>query len=207
MHLDTISGLSILIPLVTAGIVFKQLNKTLKKLSVFILFSAVTEYLAARYASNGLNNMFISHLYAFIQVPLVAWIFYDITTGIRRKIVVILAISFLVFSVINLALWESLLVFNSNQRYFAAICIITFCAFYFIQVFIEAKVVKIELEYNFWMSTSILIYTAGTLFLFIYVEKIMNAQNVGYWNINCILNIILNIGLTITLWMGTRKST
>lgn len=206
MQLDTISGLSILIPLITAGIFFKHLNKTLKKLSVFICFSAITEFLAARYASHGINNMPISHLYAFIQVPLLAWVFRDLISGIRQKVIIILSVLFLLFSAVNLAFWEDLLEFNSNQRYFAAVCIITFCAFYFIQLFIDTKILKIELDPYFWMSAGILIYTAGTLFLFIYAQEVLNGANNAYWNLNCILNIFLNMGLTIALWLGSRKS-
>lgn len=206
MHLDVISALSILIPLITAGIVFNKLNKTLKKLSVFILFSAITESLAAVYSLNGWHNLSISHLYAFIQVPLLAWIFYDIITGKWRKALVILTGTYLAFSVLNIILWESLNEFNSNQRYFAAVCIIAFCAFYFIRIFIDTKIIKIERDPYFWISASILIYTAGTLFLFIFVNELVSAGGVDYWDLNCILNICLNLGLTLSLWMGTRTS-
>lgn len=206
MQIEDISALSILIPLITAGILFRHLNKTLKRLSVFILFSAITESLAAIYFEYGWNNMIISHLYAFVQVPLLTWIYVSFIKGYRRKIILLSCLAFLVFSTINVLLWEDLMMFNSNQRYFAAVVILMFCSFYFIQVFVEAKVVRIELEHNFWMSASILIYTAGTLFLFILKTDLINEQNDDYWSLNCILNIILNLGLTISLWMGTRKS-
>lgn len=205
LNLDDISALSILIPLITAGIVFSNLDKTLKKLSVFIVFSFFTESLAAYYFENGWNNMIISHLYAFIQVPLLAWIYYSFIKGIRGKIIIISCLAYLLFSIINLVYWEDLIMFNSNQRYFAAVVILMYCFFYFVQVFVEAKIVKIELEYHFWMSSAILIYTAGTLFLFILKSDMMEEEMNDYWNLNCILNIILNIGLTVTLWMGTRK--
>lgn len=205
MHLDEISALSILIPLISAVIVFSKLNKTLKKLGVFIVFSVITESFATYYGLNGMNNMPISHLYAFLQVPLLAWIFYDLVTGIRRKLVIALACSFIVFSVLNLILWEDLHVFNSNQRYYAAVCIIFFCAFYFVQIFIDIKIIKIELDPYFWISASILIYTAGTLFLFIFAQEVLNSKNSAFWNLNCILNIFLNLGLTVSLWMGARK--
>lgn len=205
MQLDALSALSILIPLTTAGILFRHLNKTLKRLSVFILFSAITESLASIYFEYGWNNMIISHLYAFLQVPLLTWIYSSFITGSRKKIILISCIAFLVFSIINLIFWEDVLMFNSNQRYFAAVVILMFCSFYFVQVFVEAKVVRIELEHNFWMSAAILIYTAGTLFLFILKTELINEQNDDYWSLNCILNIILNLGLTVSLWIGTRK--
>lgn len=204
MPLYLISTLSILIPLISAGLLYRRMNKTLKRLSVFILFSTITEALAITYFENGWNNMVISHLYAFLQVPLLAWIFSSFIFGVRQKLILISCIAFLVFSLVNLALWEDLNEFNSNQRYFAAIVILMYCFFYFIQVFVEATVVRIETEYIFWMSGSILLYTAGTFFLFI-LKNELDSQTYDYWDLNCTLNIILNIGLTVSLWMGTRK--
>lgn len=201
-----ISALSILIPLISATLTYNKQNKTLKRLSVFILFSVFTESVALYYGYNGWNNMAISHLYAFIQVPLLAWIFSSFIGGLQNKIILFSTISYLLFSIINLIFWEDLDVFNSNQRYFAAVVIIMFCSFYFIQVFVQASVVNIELESNFWMSAAILIYTAGTLFLFILKSELMEEGSNDYWYVNGILNIILNIGLTVSLWVGTRKS-
>lgn len=206
MELYDLSALSILIPLVCAVILNKKLNKTLKRLSVFVVFSLITETLATIYFEYGLNNMIVSHLYAFFQVPLLMWIYSSFIVGVQKKIMLFSTIAYLLFSIINLIFWEDLDEFNSNQRYFAAVVILLFCSFYFIQVFVEAKVVRIELESNFWMSASILIYTAGTLFLFILKDQLIKALDEDYWNLNCILNIILNIGLTVSLWLGTRKS-
>lgn len=165
----------------------------------------MTEFIASYYSSHGWNNMPISHVYTFIQVPLLAWIFYDITTGIRPKIILFLTALFLTFSVVNLTLWEDLLEFNSNQRYFAAICIIIFCALYFVQIFVDMKIIRIELDPYFWFSAAILLYTAGTLFLFIFAQEVLNGGNSAYWRLNNILNIFLNLGLTLSIWTGSRK--
>lgn len=206
MSIGYISALSILIPFLSAILTYNKQNKTLKRLSVFILFSLCTEFIALYYGYHGWNNMAISHLYAFVQVPLLAWVFCSFISGIQYKIILYSTIAFLLFSVVNLVFWEDLHVFNSNQRYFAAVVIIMFCSFYFIQVFVQATVKRIELESNFWMSAAILIYTAGTLFLFILKSELMDKDSNDYWFVNGILNIILNIGLTISLWVGTRKS-
>lgn len=150
--------------------------------------------------------MIISHLYAFVQVPLLAWIFSTFINGKKKKVILVLCAAYITFSIVNVLLWENFLEFNSNQRYFAAVVIIAYCLFYYTQIFVEANIIRIELEPKFWISSSILLYTAGTLFLFIYNNELMNSTNQGYWNLNCILNIVLNIGLTVSLWLGVRKS-
>ena len=206
MGIDDLSALSILIPLILAGILFRHLNKTLKRLSVFIVFSALTELMTAIYFELGWNNYWISHVYAFVQIPLFAWIFSSFIAGFKKKLIFFSACTYILFSIVNLLFWEDLTEFNSNQRYFAAFVIVLYCSLYFIQVFSEAEVLQIERESNFWISSSILVYTAGTLFLFILISELMDHSGEDHWKLNCILNIILNLGLTTSLWLGKTKS-
>ena len=83
---------------------------------------------------------------------------------------------------------------------------ILYSTMYFGQIFQDAKIVRVELDPYFWMSASLLIYVAGTLFLFIMTKELIKSENNATWDLNCLLNIIQNIGFTIALWMGTRKS-
>jgi len=206
LSLGYFSALSVLIPLIAAGFTLRRQNGTLKKLSVFIVLTACTEASAIICSSHGINNMPISHIFTFFQVAIFAWIFSGILKGLGAKIVVILLITFTTFSILNLVLWESVFEFNSNQRYFAAIVLIMYCIGYFMHIFVKTHIERIELDPYFWMCASVLLYTTGTLFLFIFAEEILKGKNNTYWDLNCVLNIILNTGLTLTLWLGTRKS-
>jgi hypothetical protein len=206
LRFDTISALSILAPLLSALLTFSKQERVLRKFCLFILFSALAETAAIVYANNGWNNMPVSHVYTYGQVMISAWIFYDLVTGYKKKTIVVLLISFLCFSIINEMFWEAFKIFNSNQRYFAGITMIIFCTMYFAQLFKDVKIVRVEHDPYFWMSASLLIYIAGTLFLFIMTKELMKSENNATWNLNCLLNIIQNTGFTIALWMGTRKS-
>ncbi len=77
---------------------------------------------------------------------------------------------------------------------------------YFIKLFVDAKIQRIEGDHYFWFSSTLLIYTAGTLFLFILGKEVQTEDNYMYWDLHSVLNILLNTGFTITLWMGTRIS-
>lgn len=122
-----------------------------------------------------------------------------------KKIILASAIIFLFYSFLNISFWESLDEFNSNQRYVGGITVISLCLMYFIKLFIDAKIERVEEDHLFWLSAIVLIYTAGTLFLFILGKQVHTEDNEMYWDLHSVLNIILNIGFTITLWMGTKK--
>lgn len=206
MSICKISVLSILLPLSIGVITFVRQESALRKLCLFVLFSALTEVVSSMYANRGWNNVLVSHIYAFGQVILFAWIFYFLVHGIKKKLILTLLVSFIVFSIVNEIFWEDFRTFNSNQRYFAGITMILYCSIYFAQIFQDTKIVRVELDPYFWMSASLLIYVAGTLFLFVMTKELMKSENNATWDINCSLNTLQNIGFTIALWMGTRKS-
>ncbi|MFK7784125.1 MAG: hypothetical protein AB8B56_03355 [Crocinitomicaceae bacterium] len=205
MGFGHLSALTILIPLATAGISFSKLNKTLKKLSVFVILSACTEASAILLGSLGVNNMPVSHIFTFLQVLIFAWIFVEIFSGWGKRVVQSLLALFIGFSILNWILWENFVDFNSNQRYVAAIVLIVFCTGYFVHIFVKTSIERIERDPYFWMCASLLLYTTGTLFLFIFGQEILRTDHHTYINVNGVLNILLNTGLTITLWLGRKK--
>jgi hypothetical protein len=146
------------------------------------------------------------HFYTYFEVTGFSVIFYGFLNKWMKRIILAMCIFFLIYSLLNITFWESLDVFNSNQRYVGGIVVIALCLLYFIKLFIDAKVERVEQDHLFWLSSILLIYTAGTLFLFILGKQVHTEGNEMYWDLHSVLNIILNIGFTITLWMGTRKS-
>ncbi len=205
MTLSDISAISIALPTITGLVTFNRQNKTLKKLSVFIFITAIFESLASYYVESGWNNMFFFHFYSYFEVIGFAFIFWDLVSKIMKRVLVVLVSIFLIFSVLNITLWESLIEFNANQRYVGGVLILIMTLLYFNKIFIDAKIQKIEEDHYFWLSSILLIYTAGTLFLFILGKQVHTEDNYMYWDLHSVLNILLNIGFTITLWMGTRK--
>ena len=206
MTLSDYSACSILLPVLAVFLTLTRQNKTLIRLSVFILVTAVLETIAKIYVHYGVNNMFLFHIYSYIEVFGLAWIFYDLVKNWMRRAIVILVLIYLIFSLINISSWESLVEFNSNQRYVGGVAIIAMTLLYFNTLFVDAKIQRIEEDHYFWFSSILLIYTAGTLFLFILGKQVHTEDNYMYWDLHSVLNIILNIGFTLTLWMGTRKS-
>ncbi|MFT5777351.1 MAG: hypothetical protein ACI837_000283 [Crocinitomicaceae bacterium] len=205
MILDNISALSILLPALVAGITFYWQTKTLRKLSVFVFATLILEISAAILSSYHTNNMWIFHLYTLLEVVFIAWIYNDLSNNRNTKIVNVLLVVFIMFSAVNIICIESLKEFNSYQRFIGGVTIIIYALIYFVQLFKEAKIERLERHAYFWLNSAFLIYFAGTLFLFILTENILADDSHNYWNLHAILNISLNLGYTATLWMGVKK--
>jgi len=205
--LTILSGLSLILPFLTSILKYSSTDKTLKKLSVFIFLFVPIEFYAFYLNFTGQYNMHMFHIFTWIEGIFYALIFYDILKGRKKKAVIFLFSVFILLSIVSAIFWESInnYTFNSIQRTIGGIITLIYVLGYFAQIFSEAKVQKIETDTYFPLCASLLIYTAGTLFLFILAGQ-LTETNFVYYDLHSVLNILLNIGITITLWMGTRKS-
>jgi TRAP-type C4-dicarboxylate transport system permease small subunit len=62
----------------------------------------------------------------------------------------------------------------------------------------------------FWIDTAVLVYFAGAFFIFLlrnYLIEVMKDDQIVYWSLHNILNIIKNILFAIGLWQATKKPT
>ncbi len=189
----------------------RQKIRAFKKLSVLIFFTFIFQIIAFSIGLSGTNNMWLFHLHTWVETTLLSFIFIEILTSWRKRMTQILIISFFIFSIINIAQLESLLEFNSNQRYIAGVGIIIWILMFYFQLFQEAKIERLEHSPYFILNSSLLIYFTGTLFLFIFGKYVITEHNpeqvTDYWHLHSTFNILLNIGYTFTLWMGVKKST
>ena len=205
--LTLLSGFSLILPFLASIITYNKTDKTLKKLSVFIFVFVPIEVYAFYLNFSGQYNMHMFHLFTWMEGIFYALIFYDILKGGKKKVVPYLFSLFVVLSTVSAILWEPFnnYTFNSIQRTIGGIITLLYVLGYFAQIFSEAKVQKIETDTYFPLCAGLLLYTAGTLFLFILAGQFLTEENFVYYDLHSVLNVLLNIGITITLWMGTRK--
>lgn len=207
MILSKISAYSVILPLLVGAITFKKLSPTLRKLWVLVILYAAHESIALLLSAERINNMPVFHSHTWIETSFVTWIYADLLKGRMRTIMWVLFGLFLGFSLVNSVFLESIWEFNSKQRYIAGIVLIIYTMMYFVEMLRSLNEERIERHMYFWMNGAYLIYFAGTLFLFIMTKEILSTESNSFWDLHSILNILLNLGLAVTLWMGARKST
>ncbi len=203
-----ISMLSVLIPTGLSLAVFNRLTMPLKFLAAFLLASCLTQGVIYYYFINSMNNLPLFHLFTFIEFIAISVMYYLIFKSSRtlRTLVVILSISFLLFSIINLFKWEDIYVFNSNQRFAEFIVLLTYFLLFFRIALKGTFNLPLVQHPYFILTLGYFIYFTGTIFLFLNANNFIALDIVNYWMIHAILSIFLNVIYFIVLWKGSKFS-
>lgn len=190
---------------------FKRLRMEFRVLAVFIFLSAGIQAGAEVAARFGINNLFLSHLYAVLGVVALAG-FYRLLLRrfIPDAVFIILIAGFVTLAVATVLLWEPLDTFNSIPLTAEAVVFIIFALSTFILTLNENmnhQLREILRSLN-WINSGILLYFTGSLLLFYNGETIIHAiigrWSVYTWLIHAALTIILHTCLLIGLWLSPK---
>ena len=197
---------SVWAPFIAGALLIKRLTFELRLLVLLVMCKLVLELLANYLGSHGIHNLFLSHIYSYIEFSLMATIFYRLARIHTWKMFILISsIGFIIFSIINLIYFESFEEFNSNQRYLEGILIFVFCVGYFFKLIKKAEHVFLERHPYFILAASYLFYISGTLFLFLSSKNFMGADLHKYWEMHGLMNIWLNLSFVAVFWKGQIK--
>lgn len=197
-----ISAMSIIAPLFVGVVFIRTLLISCRLLFLLIITVAIIELLAIILAKYGINNLFLFHLYSFIEFGVISMIYYQLIRNTQqRKFILYFLVVFQGFSLLNLLFFEKITGFNSFQRNIEAIILMFYFFFYLFEIS------KLKHEYSlrnpfFILTFGFIIYFVGTLSLFVYANQIIQGTDNSYWLIHSVLNIFLNGIYTIALWKG-----
>lgn len=193
-----ISAYSAGIPIILSFFYFKRYNRTIRFLFYYLYISAIFDLISILLAEYKLNNILFAHLDTLSQIVFLGvFYYYSLKIQLIRKSVILITICLALFTIINGIFIQGFDHFNSYSRTAGNIFLIFPPLFYFYEVFIQDKIVRIEKEPMFWISVGTLIYYTGTLFVFILYmnhnfgvsEEISNQ----IWVVNSVLNILQNM--------------
>lgn len=187
-------------------ILLRKTKKTLGILSVFLVLNVIIEIVAFLISEYSINNMFVFHIHTVIEFAFVVWVALKIIKPVRAtEIAIILPAAFLVFSIIDAFYIENLDSLNSLPRGIEGLIVIAISVFFFYRLFNSEENFDLLKYPYFWLFSGWLIYFSGTFFLFIYNN--MAGFTITFPVIHSVLNILLNLVFTYTLWLGSRKLT
>lgn len=193
-------------PVTVAISKFKTQIKTLKLLSVFIIFNGVTEIVNYFFVKNWLNSLPIHHIFTVVEFSIALIISWMIFFPLRRKWFQLLAIIIIVLciSILDIAYFESIWTLNSIPRMIQGLSMIALSIAFFYKIFNDVETYQLLRYPYFWLYAGWLIYFSGTFFLFVYSYK--TGMTITYPIIHSVLYIFLNLVYTYVLWLGSRKS-
>ncbi len=209
-----------IIPILIGIIRINRLTLPQKLIWILMIYTLVGEIFAFWYVyvydipPETKNNLPMFHFYSYVEYGVIAFIFYKKANNITwKRIIIALSIIYYGFSIINVLNWESIWVFNSNQRFVEGILIFIILVGFFVQLLRNVEDVYFERNPYFWLSTGYFIYFAGTLFAFLFEKKFTEyalampkEDFIDYHgNIHGVLFILLIIHYSLFLWLKKKN--
>jgi hypothetical protein len=113
---------------------------------------------------------------------------------------------FLIFSLVNFIFLQKDAI-NSYNKFLSSFIVLCYCIFYFYRLMVELPSTHLQRMPMFWFNSALLIYHAGTIFLFAftaYLTDVLKNDLVTYWSFHNVLSIIEHILVIIGLFYEYR---
>lgn len=203
------------VPVVIAAVLGVLSLRTKDKLTnifgVFLLYSGIIQILALLLWLLKINNMPLLHLYVpsgFILISM----FYGVVfkTLINPIILKVLAIGFVVYSLLNTIFIEDLFSFNSYALSVESILLIILSIFTYL-VFLGRKKDADNVQEKtgiIWINSGIFLYYTANLLFFYFGSYIMSRLSVSAssytWAFHSFYSIVMNCLFIVGLWKRRR---
>ncbi len=152
------------------------------------------------------EEFYLFSFFTIIEYTLfTVFFFLQIKSKLIRWFIIGSSVFFYVFAINNILNTQNYN-FDSLPATIESILVILSCIFFFFEEMRNTEVSFISSSKVFWVTTSVLIYLAATLFLFISAAYFTDDERDSYWSINFISNILKNILLSIAFILPKHKT-
>lgn len=150
---------------------------------------------------NTINNHPLYHVFQPVEYGLFAmYYFHTLRHPVVRKLIQLSIGLMVVFSIINALFFQSIWTQNSHSFMLEATLLLVWSGVYFFQLYTNFIPQKLWELPEFWVSTGILFFYAGSFFqmgLHRYIVQVDEALARKLWVINLLLNILLYSLITV----------
>lgn len=194
-----------LLPILVVSFYFRKV----KELPIWVIFL----YSAYSFINNQVILNLVKHktsvvtllsFFTLFEYLLFATILFLILKNSKfKKAIILISPSFAAICVYFI-FWGGLKSFDSIQTAIECILIITFCLVYFYEQLVSPEVEFIYNSYKFWIIIALLLYLAGTFFIFVFAADMPQKERDSYWPILYVCGIVRNILFAIAVYLSTR---
>lgn len=157
-----------LLPIITGIVYYKRLNRSLRTLTIFLLFSLLINIIGISMALRHQNNLPLLHFYTIFELLGVLFYYHQALEEDRIRFwIKIIAFIFPILCVINFTFFQSLYEFNTYTRPLEAIIIIIF-SFIYLNNQKDTEHENVVFTAGKWVAIGFLIYFCSSLFQFIF---------------------------------------
>lgn len=167
-----VASASILVPILIGIVKYKKLFGPLRLVLLFLGVSLLFEIVVYSLAFNGINNMPFFHLFSLVQLCFISTFYYlAFKDAFLRKGILVTAVLLLLFMAYNSLYLQGIYKFDSNSKGLLGLFSIILSLLYFRKIMHEEILVRLEEHPMFWVNSGIMIYFAGSIFLFSFFNE------------------------------------
>lgn len=202
--LDFITHGFYLLPVVISIVQWGVKNKAMRSIAVYFFLGFVKECIMLWYSLNRWNNQSLVNVYTIIEVLLIGYIYSNtINERAQQKLIKIITVITAIICILGYQSNEYSSITTTTFRLYL-ICLVLL---FFIWLLSKLNIRNI-IKYNmFWFSAGLLLYAAGTFFMFLFSQLLLgvNADSKDfdlYYNVNQALFILFCCFSSIGLWFS-----
>jgi hypothetical protein len=202
--------LSALIPIVVGLYSYSQLSRLAKVIFYFTVFAGLMDGFSSILSIYHIHNLVQLHFYTIAEFLILSTFFINVFTrpGLIKAVKVI-NIVFSLLWLVNFVFFRGVDQFNTLTRSLEAILIIVYAVLYFEQESRVIHAVRWEKTPANWMVTGILLYFAGSFFLFLFSNiitvHVSKPVLVFIWNLHGVFVVAMYLLFTIG-FLNERRS-
>lgn len=147
--------------LVSISVFFKPATKYsyLKLFPPFLFLTLVAEYLGSYLWSIDQNNLALYNFFTVFEFCFYLWVLSMIINSLRMKNIIRIAVVFYALAaVINILFIQKMNTFHTVTYSLGCLLIVTFCIYYFLELFRLPKSVKLKNSPSFWICSGLLFF-------------------------------------------------
>jgi hypothetical protein len=148
-------------------------------------------------------NKFVFFFTLFEYLFFAATLYFILKSQVVKKTLLFISPLFAIFCVYFI-FWGAIKRFDSLQTSIECIIIIVICLYYFYEQLMSPEVELIYTSYKFWIIIGLLLYLAGSFFIFVFAADMPKKESDNYWPILFVCGIIRNILFAIAVYLSTR---
>jgi hypothetical protein len=208
MPLESISYFSTLIPILSFFFILKKEKKSaIWVIFFYSIYSFTNDSIILYRSDHGFKFSIFLYIFTIIEYLLFSYILFAlIQNKVIRKLIIAFSLLFVLFCVFNI-IDKPVKKFDSFQASIESILILAYCVIYFYEQINQPQVIFLYSTYTFWILVAILIYLAGTFFLYVFATNLPDNLRYEYWVINLICNILKNLLFAVAIIMQAKNPT
>jgi uncharacterized protein (DUF486 family) len=176
-------------------------------LRIIIIYALANFIINSIITITSTNNTFLYESFTLVEYILfIAFVYSQLENKTAKSLIVIISVAFTIFFLTYTLLAKAVRGIDSIPIGIEAIIILVFSFYYLYERMNDTTTLFIYNTHQFWIILGIVLYLAGSFFIYIFASHLRNYAIDKYWFITNIFSILKNIFFCIAIYLHAKPS-